>query len=43
MVEKADSFHRTDVVVSPDTSSEALIADVSGDWLLDDDDEARDF
>ena len=29
-------------MVSPDASSDALIPDTSGDWLLDDD-EARDF
>ena len=42
LVEKADSFCETGLVVSLDTSSDALIPDVSGVWLFYDD-EAKDF
>ena len=34
-IEKANSFCRTGVVVFPYVSSDALITDASGDWLLD--------
>ena len=42
LVEKAESFYETGLLVSLDTSSDAPIPDAFVDWLLDDD-EARDF
>ena len=42
LVEKADLFCETSLVVSPATFFGALIPDVPGDWLLDYD-ETRDF
>ena len=42
LVEKADLFCETSLVVSPATFFDALLPDVPGDWLLDYD-ETRDF